>query len=103
MSGSVPKKNFLAMALLFVGFSLGTYACSSGDVRKDQYSGTDAGADYGGPEAGFDTARPTQSDKDAKSGDDASLDTNSDGLTKDTAETADATVDLGITNATGAL
>lgn len=103
MSGSVPKKTFLLTALLFVGLSVGAYACSSADDRRDQSYGTDAGADYGGPEAGFDTASPTQGDKDAKSGDDGALDTNSDGATKDTAGTADATVDLGTTNATGGL
>jgi hypothetical protein len=103
MPASVSKKTILAMATLFIGLSLGTYACSSDDDRQDQNYGTDAGADFKGPEVGFDTASSTQSDKDAKSGDDGSLDTNSDGTTKDTAGTADATVDLGTTNATGAL
>ena len=103
MSGSVSKKTFLAMSLLFIVLCVGAYACSSGDDRRDKSYGTDAGAGYGGPEAGFDTASPTQGDKDANSSNDGSFDTNSNGATKDTAQTADATVDLGTTNATGAL
>jgi hypothetical protein len=94
MFGAPLRKALIVLAVLVLGVSVVLTACSSDGDRMDQSYGTDAGIGYTGPEAGFDTASSTQSDKDTKSSDDTSSDTNSNGPTKDTAGTADATVDL---------
>lgn len=71
------------------------FGCSS-DERRDQNYGTDAAAGYTGPEAGLAEAGTTQGATDANDSEDADeTSTNFDDSAKDTAESADATLDPG--------
>ena len=80
------------LAQVVGGLALFVSAGCSSEIRRDQYYGTDAGAEYIPPDARTSDTRMTQSSNDALDG---SRDTmiNLDALPKDTSETADANLD----------
>lgn len=99
------RPTLLGMSLfgICVGVAaLGAQSCSSGTGQQDQYYDTDVAADYGGPEVGSRADSSTQSDNDANAGDDASTQ-NFDAGSKDTNESADATADMGASDAASSL
>ncbi len=68
------------------------FGCSS-DERRDQNYGTDAADEYLGPDSGLVEAGTTQSDTATASQNADGTSTNFDDSPKDTAESADATLD----------
>ena len=82
---SVPRRSRRS----FVAATLWLLTACGSDVRQDMSRGTDAGAGYGGPEAGFPDAGADTGDASG----DAAGDSNSDVAAKITDNTADGNLD----------
>ncbi|MCG5052610.1 MAG: hypothetical protein KA712_06590 [Myxococcales bacterium] len=84
------------IGLMVTALSVG--ACGSSDERRDQFYGTDAAADYTGPDGGLFEAGATPSQADAAADGPGTPETDALGegtSPKDTADPADDTLDAG--------